>query len=61
VRDVQSQHDVVVGGFVSDSSGRVVLTSVIDNLLKGAATQCMQNINIMQGYDEYASIPIRQS
>ena len=60
VREVQSQHDVIVGGFVADSNGRLVLTSVIDNLLKGAATQCMQNINIMQGYDEYAAIPTRQ-
>ena len=59
VREVQGKHDVVVGGFVVDDKGRLVVTSVIDNLLKGAATQCLQNINIVQGYDEYAGIPVQ--
>ena len=59
VREVQGKHDVVVGGFVTDDRGRLVVTSVIDNLLKGAATQCLQNINLVQGYDEYAGIPVQ--
>ena len=59
VREVQGQHDVIVGGFITDDRGRLVVTSVIDNLLKGAATQCLQNINIVQGYDEYAGIPVQ--
>jgi len=29
----------------------------LDNLLKGAATQCMQNLNLALGYDELAGIP----
>ena len=61
VREVQGKHDVVVGGFVTDGKGRLVVTSVIDNLLKGAATQCMQNINLVLGYDEYAGIPVQSS
>lgn len=32
--------------------GRVVVTSVIDNLVKGAAGQALQNANIMFGFDE---------
>ena len=30
----------------------------LDNLLKGAATQCLQNLNLALGYDEYAGIPL---
>ena len=58
VREVQGKHDVLVGGFATDDRGRLVVTSVIDNLAKGAATQCLQNINLVQGYDEYAGIPL---
>lgn len=29
----------------------------LDNLLKGAATQCMQNLNLALGYDELAGVP----
>ena len=31
---------------------------MLDNLLKGAATQCLQNINLALGLDEYAGIPL---
>jgi N-acetyl-gamma-glutamyl-phosphate reductase len=33
-------------------SGRAVLVSVIDNLLKGASGQAVQNLNVMLGIDE---------
>ena len=59
VRQIQNQHGVIVGGFEVDGRGRLVVTSVIDNLLKGAATQCLQNVNLVQGYDEYAGIPLK--
>jgi N-acetyl-gamma-glutamyl-phosphate reductase len=39
-------------GWRVDSSGRVVLVSVIDNLLKGASGQAVQNMNVMLGLDE---------
>ncbi len=32
--------------------GRIVITSVIDNLVKGAAGQAIQNMNILFGLDE---------
>jgi len=31
--------------------------STLDNLLKGAATQAMQNINLALGLDERTAIP----
>lgn len=58
VKDIMLQHGVKIGGFQVHSDGmRVVVVGVIDNLLKGAATQCLQNLNIALGYDELAGIP----
>lgn len=34
------------------------LQATLDNLLKGAATQCMQNLNLSLGLDEFAGIPL---
>lgn len=33
-------------------ANRYVVLSVIDNLVKGAAGQAIQNMNLMLGYDE---------
>jgi N-acetyl-gamma-glutamyl-phosphate reductase len=38
------------------SSGRLILTSAIDNLGKGAAGQAVQNANLMLGLDETAGL-----
>jgi N-acetyl-gamma-glutamyl-phosphate reductase len=43
-------------GWRVDPSGRVVLVSVIDNLLKGASGQAVQNMNVMLGLDETAGL-----
>jgi N-acetyl-gamma-glutamyl-phosphate reductase / acetylglutamate kinase len=43
VKNIAGRHGVDVGGFAVHSSGkRVVLNATIDNLLKGAATQCLR-------------------
>jgi N-acetyl-gamma-glutamyl-phosphate reductase len=39
-------------GWRVDPSGRVILVSVTDNLLKGASGQAVQNMNVMLGADE---------
>ena len=39
-------------GWRVDAGGRVILVSVIDNLLKGASGQAVQNMNVMIGIDE---------
>jgi N-acetyl-gamma-glutamyl-phosphate reductase len=39
-------------GWRVDPSGRAVLVSAIDNLVKGAAGQAVQNMNVMLGLDE---------
>ncbi len=39
-------------GWRVDAAGRAILVSVIDNLLKGASGQAVQNLNVMLGIDE---------
>jgi N-acetyl-gamma-glutamyl-phosphate reductase len=51
VRDVAGKHHVAVGGFAC-ADGRAVVVATIDNLLKGAATQALQNLNLGLGLDE---------
>ncbi|PWY83429.1 bifunctional acetylglutamate kinase/N-acetyl-gamma-glutamyl-phosphate reductase [Aspergillus heteromorphus CBS 117.55] len=59
VKNIAGRHGVEVGGFAVHSSGkRVVVCATIDNLLKGAATQCLQNMNLALGYGEYQGIPL---
>ena len=41
-----------IGWRVDASGGRILLVSVIDNLVKGAAGQAIQNMNVMLGFDE---------
>jgi len=43
-------------GWRVDPSGRVILVSVIDNLLKGASGQAVQNMNVMLGLDERTAL-----
>jgi N-acetyl-gamma-glutamyl-phosphate reductase len=46
-------------GVVPDRvSGRVILISVLDNLVKGASGQAIQNANIMLGLDETAGLTL---
>ncbi|KAK6205548.1 N-acetyl-gamma-glutamyl-phosphate reductase and acetylglutamate kinase [Scheffersomyces amazonensis] len=59
VKDISGKHGIVIGAFaVNSKENRVVVVATIDNLLKGAATQCLQNINLSMGYGEYEGIPI---
>ncbi len=53
----QIQHSVRTSyadiGFQLDASGRrAVIVSCLDNLLKGASSQAVQNMNVMQGWCE---------
>ena len=39
--------------------GRLLVTSVIDNLLKGASGQALQNMNLMFGLDEKMGLNLK--
>ena len=45
-----------IGFSLSPDGTRAVLVSCIDNLLKGAAGQAVQNMNLMFGFDEKAGL-----
>jgi N-acetyl-gamma-glutamyl-phosphate reductase len=48
-----------VGGFTLSADGRrLVMVSTLDNLLKGAATQALQNLNLVFGFEETLGIPL---
>jgi len=43
---------------VDDSAGRVIVTSALDNLVKGAAGQAIQCLNLALGFPETAGLPV---
>jgi N-acetyl-gamma-glutamyl-phosphate reductase len=58
VSRIANRHHVEIGGFaVAPGGKRVVVVATIDNLLKGAATQAMQNLNLALGFDELIGVP----
>jgi len=58
VSHIAGQHHAEVGGFaVAPGGKRVVVVATLDNLLKGAATQALQNLNLALGFEELAGIP----
>lgn len=59
VSRIANRHHVEIGGFaLSADSRRLVVVSAIDNLLKGAATQALQNLNLAFGIVETTGLPI---
>lgn len=57
VSRIAERHGAAIGGFtVSPDRRRVVVVATLDNLLKGAATQAMQNLNRALGFDELTGI-----
>lgn len=58
VSRIAGRHCAEIGGFaVAPGGKRVVVVATLDNLLKGAATQALQNLNLAFGFDELAGIP----
>jgi N-acetyl-gamma-glutamyl-phosphate reductase common form len=57
VREAANQHHVTIGG-IDSVDRRAVLVATIDNLLKGAATQAVQNLNLALGLDELTGLPV---
>lgn len=52
IRHVAYTNFCDIGWRVDEATGRIILVSVIDNLLKGAAGQAVQNFNLLVGADE---------
>jgi len=51
-KDVRSSNFCGIGVTVSESDDRAVVVTAIDNLVKGASGEAVQNMNIMLGFPE---------
>ncbi|MBS9781187.1 MAG: N-acetyl-gamma-glutamyl-phosphate reductase [Gammaproteobacteria bacterium] len=58
IKDIRNTPFAHIGGFTVNPNNAhdIVMIATIDNLLKGAATQAMQNINLSLGFPETMSI-----
>jgi N-acetyl-gamma-glutamyl-phosphate reductase len=56
VRDVRETNICRISVHRDERTGRVIVFSVIDNLWKGAASQAVQNLNLMFGRPEEEGI-----
>ncbi|HSY86850.1 MAG TPA: N-acetyl-gamma-glutamyl-phosphate reductase [Verrucomicrobiae bacterium] len=51
-RHVRGSNHCLIGVYADRVPGRAILVSVIDNLVKGASGQAVQNMNLMTGWAE---------
>jgi N-acetyl-gamma-glutamyl-phosphate reductase len=56
IRHVVGANHCRIGLAADPRTRRVIITSAIDNLMKGAAGQALQNMNLMLGLDETAGL-----
>lgn len=52
VRNVRGSNFCDIGVYADSRTGRAVVVTAIDNLVKGASGQAIQNMNLMMGFDE---------
>ena len=52
-----TSNNILVSMQLDERTATVVIVSVLDNLVKGAAGQAVQNANLMFGFDEDAGLP----
>jgi N-acetyl-gamma-glutamyl-phosphate reductase len=60
IENISGTPRTLIGGFTVDErdAKQISLVACLDNLLKGAASQAVQNINLMLGIDEYAGLKL---
>jgi N-acetyl-gamma-glutamyl-phosphate reductase len=56
VRNVRGSNFCDIGVHADKRTGRAVIVSAIDNLVKGASGQAVQNMNILMGFEESAGL-----
>jgi N-acetyl-gamma-glutamyl-phosphate reductase len=52
VRNVRGSNFCDIGVYADDRTGRAIIVTAIDNLVKGASGQAVQNMNLMMGFAE---------
>jgi N-acetyl-gamma-glutamyl-phosphate reductase len=56
--DVRGSNRCLIRPLVDVRTGKLLIVSAIDNLLKGQAGNAVQNANIMLGFDETAGLDV---
>ncbi|HXI87010.1 MAG TPA: N-acetyl-gamma-glutamyl-phosphate reductase [Parvularculaceae bacterium] len=57
LKETAGKPGALIGGFaVAEGGGHAVVIAGLDNLLKGAAVQAVQNLNLALGIEEFAGI-----
>jgi len=57
-KEVRGSNFCDIGAMVSEADGRAVIVTAIDNLVKGASGEAVQNMNIMLGYPETMGLEV---
>lgn len=52
IKHVTGSNNCAIGYVLNKRAGRLVIVSCLDNLIKGAAGQAVQNLNILCGFEE---------
>lgn len=55
-KEVYGSNYCDIGLYADERTGKLIIVSVIDNLVKGASGQAIQNMNLMCGWEETAGI-----
>jgi len=53
---VKGSNYMDIGIFLDERTNRIIITSALDNLIKGSAGQAIQNMNIMFGFKEESGL-----
>ena len=56
IKNVRGTNTCEISVKVNDRTGTLIMVSAIDNLVKGASGQAVQNMNLMMGFDEAAGL-----
>ncbi len=57
-KEVYGSNYCDIGLSYDERTGRITVVSVIDNVVKGAAGQAIQNFNVMNGFEEEAGLTL---
>lgn len=52
IKYIRASNYVDIGWQIDERTGRIIVVTVLDNLVKGAAGQAIQNMNVMCGFEE---------
>ncbi len=56
IREVRGSNFCDIGVAIDKRNGYIIVTSAIDNLVKGASGAAIQNMNLMKGFEETAGL-----